>query len=105
MKKIILTIAVVIALQGLALAANGIPASPFTFKQSNNVTIWYATSGGSTATGQSYVVDTKHNAGDKIYAASNASSNIFFKTVAVSSTASDGITTAGESTFSGWSSQ
>jgi hypothetical protein len=106
MKKVLFVLAFVVALEGMSFAGTGAPAAPFTFKQSNNVSIEYTVGGtGGTATAQSYIVNTKHAAGDKVYSTSNATSNIWFKTVAVSLTASAGIQTAGESTYSGWSSQ
>ncbi|MEI6207187.1 MAG: hypothetical protein WCP20_10415 [Desulfuromonadales bacterium] len=107
MKKIIFAIAVIVATQGLAYAGTGVPAAPFTFKQSNNVAIYYAPSGtGGTSTAQAYMVNSKHASGDRIYSTTNATSNIWYSTVAVSTALTAAGVTAGDSTYaSTWSSQ
>ena len=103
MKKIILTIAALVALEGLALAGTGVPAAPFSFKPSNNVSVYYATDQAN-ASGQAYLVNTRHSAGDRVYSSTNATSNIWYKTATASGVGAEGLA-AGESVYSGWSSQ
>ncbi len=108
LKKLIAITALSIAVQGVAFA--GTLPTNLTFKPSANVGIDYGTSGtAGTATAQDYYIVTKHSSGDRIYASSNATSNIYFKrddawkgkTIAE---ITSGYTApgAGESTFTGW---
>lgn len=107
MKRVILTAASIIAFSGVAYAG-GIPSSAdFTFKPSNNVGSTYFVDTGN----QNYVANTKHTAGNRIYSSSNNTSNVFYKESAdykgklISEVSSDTNTTAGDSTYSGWTSQ
>lgn len=106
MKRVILTAASIIAFSGLA-HAGGLPTgTTFTFKPSNNVGASYFTDAGN----QNYVANTKHTAGHRVYSSSNNTSNVFYKEneewkgKTLTETAA-GMQTAGESTYSGWTSK
>ncbi|MEI6207184.1 MAG: hypothetical protein WCP20_10400 [Desulfuromonadales bacterium] len=108
MKKTIIAIAGIVVLQGSAYAGTGVPGGQFTFRQSNNVSIYYDTSGtGGTPTAQDYVVNSVHFSGNRIYSTTNATSNIWYKTIAVGSSASAAGVTVGQSTYdvATWTSQ
>ena len=108
LKKLIAIAAVSIAAQGVAFA--GALPTGLTFKPSANVGTDYATSGtAGTATAQDYYIVTKHSSGDRIFASSNATSNIYFKKddawkgkALSDNPANYTAPTAGESTFTGW---
>ena len=104
MKKTILVLSFIIAAASYSFAGTGAPTGgTFTFKVSNNVSVAYYTD--ATTKAQAYVANTTHSSGDRIYSSSNATSNIWYKVVTVGTAATTGTTTAGESTYSGWSSQ
>lgn len=105
MKKIFLSIAVVVAFASIASAGTNVlltTVTTLTFKPSANVVVFYQTDAGK----QNYCLNSKHNAGDKIYSSTNTTSALWYKTAVAgtAATASDGITNPGESTYSGWSS-
>lgn len=111
MKKTILTLTCLLA-SVVVVNAGGIPTTTvggktFTFKPSNNVTTTYYVDAATSA--QNYTVNAKNTAGNRAYSSSNMTSNIWFqendawKGKIVSDAAE--VTDAGESTYSGWSSQ
>ena len=109
MKRVILTVASIIAFSGMAYAG-GIPLAAgtfeFTFKPSNNVGSSYFVDGNN----QNYVANTKHEAGNRVYSSSNNTSNIFYledadyKGQTLDATGVEE-TTPGESTYGTWTSQ
>lgn len=106
MKKIYLSLAVVLAFASIASAATSdiSAVTGITFKPSSNVIVMYASDTGK----QNYVLDSKHTAGDKTFSTSNNTSTVWFTdTIAAGTalTAGAGMQTPGESTYSGWSSQ
>lgn len=106
MKKIILMAAAILAYTSLSFAANVdlTTVTGLTFRPSANVKVFYGKDTGS----QNYVLNSKHKAGDRTYSTSNNTSAIWYNTAIAAGTdltATGGITTPGESTYSGWSSQ
>ena len=104
MKKIFLSIAVVVAFASIASAGNVLltTVTTLTFKPSAHVVVFYQTDTGK----QNYCLNSKHDAGDKIYSSTNTTSALWYKTAVAgtAATAEDGITNPGESTYTGWSS-
>ncbi|CAG1015749.1 hypothetical protein ANAEL_05350 [Anaerolineales bacterium] len=108
-KKLAAVLAFAMALQGVAFAADGAIPVSITFKKSANVAVDYVAS---TAPAQDYALGTKHSSGNRIFAGSNKTSNIYYKELdtwkgVTTVTGCTGYTspTAGESTFTGWTAQ
>lgn len=78
-KKLLLAISFALSMQALAFAGSiTAPAgTTFTFKPSANVTYDYYNDGATKP--QGYTVATKHFSGDRLFAGTSKSSNIFFK--------------------------
>jgi len=80
-KKIVFTVASLLAMQGLAMAAStqsgkALEAIGVKFTPSNNVKTFYFSDA------QNYTVNAKHTAGDRQYSTSNKVSNIYYTAVA-----------------------
>lgn len=114
--KIIASLSFLLLVAGTAFAGttplntkDGDTSSPFTFKQSNNVTIAYAVGG--TTSAQKYAAASKNKAGDKFFSTSNDNSNIYFKqdTTYIGLDATNTVATTavgtGVLTSTGWTSQ
>ncbi|MDD2851683.1 MAG: hypothetical protein PHY09_07250 [Desulfuromonadaceae bacterium] len=73
--KIIILLSFILCAAGTAFAG-GVPAAPFTFKPSNNVTIAYVVDSATAA--QKYAAASKNTAGNRFYYSANDNSNIYF---------------------------
>lgn len=124
MKKIITIVAMLLAMQGIAIAAGNIPTTTmggkdFTFKPSTNVSVSYFTTNGATSTAGTvntdYAVNTKNSSGNRVFTSTNNTSNIWYiendawkgKAVSDSDVTALGTGDVGKSDFSGteWKSQ
>ena len=112
-KKLLSLVAFALLIEGAAFAGN-IPTTTaggaqFTFKASNNVGMDYIVD--STTAAQAYTINAKNVAGNRVFSSSNNTSNIWYKEdnawkgKPVTDSAVTKSTTAGDSTYSGWSSQ
>ncbi|BDV43136.1 hypothetical protein GURASL_20590 [Geotalea uraniireducens] len=88
MKKTVLVIGAIIALEGIAFAAGKIPTATmsgkaFTLKPSSNVEVSYYTTNGTTnAAGTintNYIANTKNISGNTVFSSSNNTSNIYYQ--------------------------
>jgi hypothetical protein len=111
LKKIVLTIAALIALTGMSYALSNpdfienVPG--ISFKTSTNVKVQYFNDAATSP--QKYSIYSKHTSGNRYYGTSSLSTSIFYKEVANSNgtgmTLSDsnlGTLTAGDSLFTGY---
>jgi hypothetical protein len=103
-KKIAALIAFALTVQGVAYA-EAWPAN-VNYKQSNKVGIDYYSDD------QNFTINTKHEAGNRVYSTSNNTSNIFFKENdawkgdTLAETSASDTTVTGQSTYgAGWTSQ